>query len=126
MDNHTRKQLKAAAAQAIQQGWKAIPVAPAAVLELVRGHTPPPDPTQVEQDLSQAHRTLASRDTQIRTLEQAVKSSYDRGAADAHRSSAEEIKRLREELAQAVSERNRMGLELNTRPGRKREVGTAI
>lgn len=127
MDHATRKQYKQRAAQAAEQGWKAISVEPAHLLELVLEYAPPPPPTEMDRLLRVEKDIVRSRDLRIRELEKAARTAQERGRAEGARESAEEIRRLRGELAEktaALNELERTGGGPGTR--RARAVGTPI
>jgi hypothetical protein len=129
VDNHTRKELKARAAQALGQGWQGIPVSPQVVLDLVRGHTEPPAPSAVEQALAQARRDLLARDLRVRDLETAVKRAHAQGAAAGHLAASQEVQRLRLEVAALTRSNHSLELDLKSRTnpgGRAREVGVPV
>jgi hypothetical protein len=117
--------LKQRAAQAMGQGWKSIAVEPAHLLALTLDYTPPPPPTELERRVEGARDLVRSRDLRIRTLEDALRRATERGKAEGHRESAEELRRLRVELAQvtqALHEAQRDGQGLR----RARAVGTPV
>lgn len=125
MDSLTRKHLKQRAAQAVEQGWRSISVDPSHLMELALEYTPPPPPTELERQVSAAHDIVRSRDLRIRTLEDALRRATERGKAEGHRESAEELRRLRGEvtrLTQELHEAQRDGQGLR----RARAVGTPI
>jgi hypothetical protein len=127
VDHATRKHYKQRAAQAVAQGWKAISVDPAHLLTLVLEYTPPPPPTEMDRLLQLEKDIVRSRDLRIRDLERAARTAQERGRAEGARESAEEIRRLRDEVVEktaALNELERTGGGGGAR--RARAVGTPI
>lgn len=126
MDHATRKGLKQRAAQAIEQGWRSISVEPAHLLELALEYTPPPPPTELERRVKAALDLVTSRDLRIRELEKAGRTAAERGRAEGARESAEEIRRLRNELAEKTAALNELERTSGGGSRRARAVGTPI
>lgn len=126
MDHAARKELKQRAAQAVTQGWKSISVDPAHLLELTREYREPPPPSEAEKRIKAVEDIVVSRDIRIRHLEQSLRTATERGRAEGHRESAEEMRALREQVASLT--RRLHDIELTSGGGerRARSVGTPI
>lgn len=105
MDTFWRKKYQREAAMWAAEGKLAMSIQPNHLLDLLREHRPPPDPTETERRLEALRRELRETQGKLRAESERANGEYARGHAAAVIETAAEIRTLRAQAATARARR---------------------